>query len=213
MIDFSFNEGIVRGKEERHKSYSGTDQNNCNVAKSAEKGAVFSLLSTRSSIKYMYTLCMTRSEPRALALSASCCIQTRTETFTSPAQRGKKAGVSQMSAVSTPGFSPAFQNSEMGQPMLQMAYANLLIFTQEVRRRISVSCLAVAGVTGLLSPAPVQSCKHRVLSGGCPLFMSSGVSWLKAWEGRVHVLYFSPEHSMRELHVQTALSHLGCGVF
>lgn len=47
---------------------------------------------------------------------------------------------------------------------------------------------------------------------GCPLFMLSGVTWLKAWEGRVHVLYFLPEHTIRELHVQTALSHLGCGV-
>lgn len=79
-------------KKERHKSKSGADQNkyNCNVAKSAEKGVVFSLLSTRSCIKYMYILCTTRSEPWALALRAFCCIQIRTKTFTSPVQRGKK---------------------------------------------------------------------------------------------------------------------------
>lgn len=74
MIDFSFNEEIVRAKKkEMQESGSGTDQNkyNCNVAKSAEKGVFFSLLSTSSCIKYMYTLCMTRSEPWALALRAS----------------------------------------------------------------------------------------------------------------------------------------------
>lgn len=53
---------------------------------------------------------MTRSEPWALALRAFCCIQIRTETFTSPAQRGKKAGVSQLGAAQS-GFSPLFSKT------------------------------------------------------------------------------------------------------
>ena len=98
-------------KKERHKSHSGTDQNkyNCNVAKFTEKGIVFSLLSTRSCSKCIYTLCVTGSEPWALALWASCCIQIRTEAFTSLSSE-VEAGASQPRSVSAVwGFPLLFQ--------------------------------------------------------------------------------------------------------
>lgn len=61
-------------------------------------------------------------------------------------------------------------------------------------------------------PGEMQSCKQWALQWDVSIHVQSSVSWQKAQAVGAHVLYFSVEHSVKEVLVQTLLSQLGRGI-
>lgn len=125
----------------------------------------------------MYIFCMTRSEPWALALRAFCCIQIRTETFTSPAQRGKKL-VFPSHVQPSLGFPLLFQSYAMEQLMLQMICRSWFAFTQEVENFSIMSGSVWCYKATFPSSCPVMQAESAHM--GMP---SLHVQWCELAEG------------------------------